>query len=138
MAFTGPVEDRLAIRELIEGYADAVCQADPVAWGALWAEDGIWEMPDYPQFGTISGREPIVAMWQAAMAQYPGVLFVATPGAIVVTGDEAVVRSYTSEVYDDKQTGKTTRDRGLYDDVVVKRNGQWLFKRRRFKKLHSA
>jgi hypothetical protein len=115
-----------------------VCQADPVAWGALWAEDGIWEMPDYPQFGTISGREPIVAMWQAAMAQYPGVLFVATPGAIVVTGDEAVVRSYTSEVYDDKQTGKTTRDRGLYDDVVVKRNGQWLFKRRRFKKLHSA
>jgi len=138
MAFTGPVEDRLAIRELIEGYADAVCQADAAAWGALWAEDGVWEMPDYPQFGTITGKEPIVSMWQAAMAQYPGVLFVATPGAIVVTGNDAVARSYTSEVYDDKQTGKTTRDRGLYDDLLVKRDGKWLFKRRRFKKLHSA
>jgi hypothetical protein len=72
------------------------------------------------------------------MAQYPGVIFVATPGSIVVTGNEAVVRSYTSEVYDDKDTGKTKRDRGLYDDLVVKRGGQWLFKRRRFKKLHSV
>jgi hypothetical protein len=33
MPFTGPAEDRLAIRELLEAYADAVCRhdaADPV------------------------------------------------------------------------------------------------------------
>ena len=138
MAFEGPYEDRLAIRELLEAYADAVCQADAAAWGVLWAEDGTWEMPDYPQFGTISGREQIVNTWKAAMAQFPGVLFVATPGAILVSGNEATVRSYTSEVYDEKSSGRTKRDRGLYDDVLVKRQGKWLFKRRRFKKLHSV
>jgi len=136
MAFTGPAEDRLAIRELLDAYADAVCQADAVAWAATWAEDSTWEMPDYPEFGTISGKDTIVATWKAAMAQYPGVLFIATPGSIVIDGDEATVRSYTSEVFDDKITGKTTRDRGCYDDRIVKRDGRWLFKRRRFKKLH--
>lgn len=138
MAFIGAVEDRLAIRELLEAYADAVCQVDAEAWGSTWAEDGTWEMPDYPEFGTIHGKAHIVSTWKAAMAQFPGVLFVATPGSIVVNGNEATVRSYTSEVYDSQATGRTTRDRGRYDDVVVKRDGLWLFKRRRFKKLHSV
>jgi hypothetical protein len=56
MAFTGPLEDRIAIRELLETYADAVCHVDAEGWGATWAEDGTWEMPDYPQFGRVSGR----------------------------------------------------------------------------------
>lgn len=136
MAFEGPFEDRLAIRELLEAYADAVCEVDAEAWGATWADDGTWEMPDYPEFGTIRGKDGIVATWKAAMAQYPGVLFVATPGSIMIEGNSATVRSYTSEVYDDRATGRTTRDRGRYDDIVVKRDGRWLFQRRRFKKLH--
>jgi uncharacterized protein (TIGR02246 family) len=134
MAFEGPVEDRLAIRELLEAYADAVCVVDPVAWGNTWAEDGVWELPDYPAIGKISGKANIVNAWKAAMAQYPGVIFIATPGSIKITGDEAVVRSYTSEVYD--RDGATKRDRGRYDDVVVKRGGKWLFKTRVFKNIH--
>ena len=136
MAFTGPLDDRVAIRELLDAYADAVCVVDAQAWGATWAEDGVWELPDYPQIGKITGRANIVAAWIAAMAQYPGIIFVSTPGSIVVNGEQGVVRSYTSEVFDDQASGKTTRDRGRYDDLVVRRNGQWLFKTRRFKKLH--
>lgn len=34
MPFTGPFEDRLAIRELIESYGDAVTQRDVDAWAA--------------------------------------------------------------------------------------------------------
>jgi len=126
----------MAIRDLLDAYADAVCVVDAQAWGATWAEDGVWELPDYPDIGKITGRENIVAMWVAAMAHYPGIIFVSTPGSIVIDGDQAVVRSYTSEVFDDKATGKTTRDRGRYDDLVVRQHGQWLFKSRRFKKLH--
>jgi ketosteroid isomerase-like protein len=136
MAFIGPLEDRVAVRELLDSYADAVCVVDAQAWGATWAEDGVWELPDYPQISKITGRANIVATWIAAMAQYPGIIFVSTPGSIVVSGDEAVVRSYTSEVFDDQANGRTTRDRGRYDDLVVRRNGRWLFKTRRFKKLH--
>jgi uncharacterized protein (TIGR02246 family) len=136
MAYTGPFEDRLAIRELLEAYADAVCRVDADAWGATWAEDSVWELPDYPEIGTIRGRANIVAAWTAAMAHYPGIIFIATPGSIEVRGDEALLRSYTSEVYD--SGGVTRRDRGRYEDVVVKQDGRWLFKSRSFRNIHRA
>jgi hypothetical protein len=134
MAFEGRAKDRLAIRELLEAYADAVCVVDPIAWGNTWAEDGVWELPDYPQVGKIVGKANIVTAWKAAMTQFPGVIFIATPGSIKINADEAVVRSYTSEVYN--KDGVTKRDRGRYDDVVVKRGGKWLFKSRVFKNIN--
>ena len=137
MPYTGPLEDRVAIRELLESYSDAVCCNDPDAWGATWAEDSVWELPDYPQFGTVKGRAAIVEMWKAAMSHYPGIIFVATPGSIEVKGDTANVRSYTSEVYTDA-AGVAKRDRGRYEDVVVKRGGKWLFQKRVFRNIHRA
>lgn len=134
MPFTGPDSDRLAIRELLETYADAVTRNDPQAWGATWAEDGEWSLPDYPEIGTTRGREAIVAMWIEAMKAYPGILFEAWPGAIAIDGERATMRSYTSEVYD--QDGLTKRDRGIYEDVCVKRGGRWLFQSRTFRNLH--
>jgi uncharacterized protein (TIGR02246 family) len=134
MAFEGPIEDRLAIRELLDSYADAVCRVDAEDWGATWAEDAVWALPDYPELGEVRGKAAIVEMWKGAMAQYPGVVFVATVGSIEVKGDTATVRSYTSEVYD--QAGVTKRDRGRYEDVCVKQDGKWLFKSRTFKNVH--
>ncbi|WP_374649430.1 nuclear transport factor 2 family protein [Rhizorhabdus sp.] len=134
MPFTGPAEDRLAIRELLETYADAVTRLDAVAWGSTWAEDGEWSLPDYPELGTTKGRQAIVAMWTEAMKSYPGIMFEAWPGSIEVDGDRAVVRSYTAEVYD--QGDVTLRDRGVYEDVCVKVDGRWLFKSRSFRNIH--
>ena len=134
MVFTGPAEDRLAIRELLETYADAVTRCDAAAWGAVWAEDAEWSLPDYPEIGTTSGRAAIVAMWVEAMKHYPGIIFQAWPGSIEIDGDRATVVSYTSEVYD--QNGVTKRDRGVYHDMCVKENGQWLFQHRTFKNIH--
>jgi len=37
----------------LEIYADALCRVGAEAWGSTWAEDGLWEMPDYPGMGTI-------------------------------------------------------------------------------------
>lgn len=134
MPFTGSAEDRLAIRELIEAYADAVTRRDAAAWGEVWAEDAEWSLPDYPQMGTTHGRDAIVATWIEAMKLYPGIMFAAWPGAIEIDGERAAVRSYTSEVYD--QDGMTMRDRGVYDDVCVKRGGRWLFASRSFRNIH--
>lgn len=134
MPYTGPFEDRLAIRELLEAYADAVTRVDPADWGATWAEDGEWSMPDYPEFGTPKGRDNIVEVWTGAMKVYPGVKFQAWPGAIEVDGDKAAVRSYTSEIYD--RGDITFRDRGQYDDICVKVDGKWLFKSRVFRNIH--
>ena len=134
MTFTGPFEDRLAIRELLDTYADAVTRRDADACGVTWAGAGVWWMRDYPDFLTQEGRANIVGLWVEAMKQFPGILFQAWAGSIDVDGDTAKVRSYTSEVYD--QEGLTKRDRGAYDDVCVKRDGKWLFKSRTFRNLH--
>jgi len=134
MTFTGPFEDRLAIRELLETYADAVTRRDAEAWGATWAEDADWSLPDYPEIGTTTGRDAIVAMWIEAMKAYPGIMFEAWPGSIEVDGDRAVVRSYTSEIYD--QDGVTMRDRGVYQDICIRIDGRWFFKSRTFRNIH--
>ncbi|HEX8445756.1 MAG TPA: nuclear transport factor 2 family protein [Sphingomonas sp.] len=136
MAFEGPIEDRLAIRELLDAYADAVCRNDPDDWGATWADDAVWSLPDYPEIGEVHGRAAIVEMWNGAMAHYPGIIFTTTPGAILVDGDRAIVRSWTSEVYD--RDGITKRDRGRYDDVCVKQNDRWAFASRTFTNIHRA
>jgi ketosteroid isomerase-like protein len=134
MPFTGPAEDRLAIRELLETYADAVTRRDADAWGATWAEDAEWSLPDYPEIGTTKGRPAIVAMWIEAMKAYPGIMFEAWPGSIEVAGDKATMRSYTAEVYD--QDAVTLRDRGVYEDTCVKLDGRWLFASRSFRNIH--
>ncbi len=137
MAFIGPIEDRLAIRELIDAYADATMLRDPEAWGDLWADDAVWELPDFPQYGDTVGREAIVALWVRAVADHRDLVYVATPGAIEVDGERATVRLYTSEVYASPHDGRAIRRRGRYDDELVKRDGRWYIARQRFQMLHE-
>ncbi|WP_156680924.1 nuclear transport factor 2 family protein [Sphingomonas profundi] len=137
MPFTGPTEDRLAIRELLDAYADAVVRNDAAAWGECWAKDAYWSMPDYPEFGTPTGRENIVATWVEAMKHYPGVIFVSNPGSIEVDGDTAKVTAYTSEVYNDAG-GNVKRDRGTYEDTCIREDGRWVFQRRIFRNIHRG
>jgi ketosteroid isomerase-like protein len=50
-----PRRRSLALRELLETYADAVTRCDAQAWGDTWAEDAQWSLPDYPEIGTTQG-----------------------------------------------------------------------------------
>jgi uncharacterized protein (TIGR02246 family) len=134
MSFVGPVEDRLAIRELIESYADAVTRRDAEAWAATWAEDSRWLMPALD--ASFEGKATIVSSWVGMMAEYHGPAdrpwafsFVSVLGGLRVDGDRATVRSYSIEAFADA-AGKTTHLKGQYDDVVVRRDGRWLFQER--------
>lgn len=135
MTHTGPLEDRAAIRELLETYGDAVNQRDAGIWGSTWAEDSSWTLLEME---TVKGRDRIVEMWTMAMSQFPGVVFIPTVGSIEIDGNTARMRSYTSEVYDDPATGQTCRDYGQYDDELVKIGKDWKFKSRRFHHLHRG
>lgn len=134
MSFEGPIEDRLAIRELLDAYADAVSRCDADDWGSLWTEDSVWSLPDFAEYPDTKGRSAIVAMWVGAMANFPGLTFQAWPGSIVVKGDRADVRSWTSEIYE--KEGKVHRDQGRYEDICVKQDGRWLFQMRSFRSVH--
>jgi uncharacterized protein (TIGR02246 family) len=124
--FSGPLEDVAAIRALHDRYADAVNRRDADSWGALWAEDAVWDL-----MGTrVEGRAAIVGLWQGAMAGFSFVGFFSQVGAAAVAGDRAEGRVWTHEVLENADGER--RPLGRYDDVYVKRGGEWLFAERRF------
>ncbi len=127
MAFEGPIEDRLAIRELNELYGDAVRRHDASDWAKLWAEDAVWAIRDRD----ITGREAIVAQWRTAMAGYKYVSFSSQPGAISVSGDHAAARINTIEFLEPVDGPKRWQF-GRYDDTLVRKQGVWLYARRQF------
>jgi ketosteroid isomerase-like protein len=147
MAFTGPLQDRIEIRELIEIYSDAVMRGDADAWSTVWAKDAYWALPEYPGHEEFIGRDAIVAGWKWSMANYaksaaagepPSMIYVSTPGAIEVNGDRATARVYTSEIYTFPGATQESRVRGRYDDELARIDGRWLFTKRIYKTLHKS
>ena len=130
--FDGPLEDRMAIRERIEAYSDAVFRKDADAWIANWREDGVWRLPGVD----VAGKAQIKAAWVQAMSGFAVAGFFATPGAIEVRGDRASARVYTQEVLID-HAGHVRRIVGAYDDELVKAAGVWLFASRAYNVLHD-
>ncbi len=126
--FSGPVEDRLAIRELAEIYSDGVVRHDAEIWATVWADDAHWDF-----MGThVDGREAIVALWKQAMGTLDAVSFVCVPCAIEVEGDTATGRVQTHEVLALKDGG-TRMVGGLYTDTLVRRDGRWVYASRAFR-----
>ena len=88
MPFSGPLDERQLIRELIADYCDAVNRRDDVAWGATWDEDGVWSLPFLGIEG-IRGRANIVSTWKQAMALFSFAHMMAQAGRIEVDGERA-------------------------------------------------
>lgn len=126
--FTGPIEDRLAIRELHEAYGDGVMRFDKAAWGSVWAEDATWDFMGV----TLEGREAILETWLGAMSNFEAVSFSCVPAAIEVDGDTAISRVQTQEVLKAKD-GSTRMIGGCYDDKLAKRDGDWVYTHRAFR-----
>ncbi len=133
MISSGPLEDRLAIRELVESYNDAVMRHDGEAWSANWAEDGSWTLPGG---GAVDGRAQILATWEGAMSNFSFVGFFASAGPIIVNGDEARGTWYQQEFLHQKD-GVKRNITGLYEDDYVKQGGRWYFKRRVYSILNA-
>ncbi|MFN3232284.1 MAG: nuclear transport factor 2 family protein [Alphaproteobacteria bacterium] len=136
MAFNGPLEDRLAIHELVASYADAVCRRNAEDWGATWAEDSVWKVPGFPGLEHVEGRAAIVAAWSEAMTNYTLNYMAQTMGALEVQGDTATGRTHNAETGIDLD-GNTRQHVGTYEDQYVKRDGRWLFASRTYTPRHS-
>ena len=133
MAFRGSVEDRLAIRELIEDYADAVNRLDAPDWASSWTDDAQWFIrDDAPQ-----GREAIAALWHQKVAPIAAVRFTASLGAIDVEGEVATARVWVVEDLE-LAAGRRRLIHGRYDDELVRQEGRWRFRRRRYTFLRES
>ena len=132
MAFSGPIEDQLAIRILHDSYCDAVFLRDPEKWGATWAQDSHWGLGETH----VDGREAIVGLWTMAMSGFKFVGFFCQVAAIEIDGDTATGRVYTNEVLE-MNDGSERKPVGRYDDRYVREGGQWLYKERIFNVLRG-
>ena len=133
MISSGPIEDRLAIRELVDSYNDAVMRFDGDAWQANWRDDAIWSLPGA---GPIAGKANFYPIWQQAMAGFSFVGFFASAGPIVVDGDKAHGTWYQQEVLHQKDGGKRYVT-GRYEDDYVKVDGRWFFQKRDYSILNA-
>ncbi len=133
MISSGPVEDRLAIRELVDSYNDAVMRFDKEAWASNWADDAVWSLPGA---GDIAGKANFVPVWEQAMAGFSFVGFFASAGPIHVDGDNATGTWYQQEFLHEKEGGKRNIT-GKYTDTYVKQGGRWLFARRNYEIMNA-
>ncbi len=136
MSSKATVADRLAVRDLLDRYADGVNQRDAEIWGSVWAEKSEWNLPVVPGYEAVKGKGNIVEAWLASMKLYPFVHMMCSVGYMAFDGKRCRMRSYTSEVAQ-MANGEVIRPRGQYDDVLIKKKGAWLFKRRSFTPLHG-
>ena len=132
MLSQGPIEDRLAIRELVDAYNDAVMRFDGEAWADTWADDGIWNTGQ----GELEGKDVFYPMWQQMMSAFSFVGFFASAGPIIIDGDTAHATWYQQEFLHRKEGGKMNVT-GRYEDDYVKANGRWYFKKRIYQVLNA-
>lgn len=130
---SGPLEDRLAIRELIESYNDAVMRFDADDWAENWTDDATWTLPGA---GDLTGKEVFVGAWKQAMAGFDFVGFFASAGPIHVNGDNATGTWYQQEFLHQKDGTKRTIT-GKYSDTYVKAGGRWYFSKRIYEVLEA-
>ena len=132
MAYSGPMEDKLAIRELIETYSDIVNRLDRNDLITLWTDDATWFLLGQ----TITGKPAIQKAWDGALERIEYVSFLSTPAAIEVEGNSAKSRSYIKEQLQLKDGSSRNID-GCYEDEFTRIDGKWLFSKRSYKVLRD-
>ena len=122
-------EDRAVIERLLLDYGRHLDSRDFAAYGRLFAKDGEW----VGGFGTAPGGPAgIQAFMEKAMGTAPNKAnnyHLLSNFVISVTGDTATAWSRWAFVVPGP-SGATIAQAGRYDDLLVRENGRWRFKRR--------
>lgn len=130
MPFTGPREDKEAIRELYATYSDASACEDPEAFVACFAENGEWNTHVFSR----RGRAELRDQWDQLWVAFDKVGFLTEIGSIEVDGDRATGRCVAREIVRLK-TGGLYKLIGKYRDELVKEDGRWVFARRDYEPI---
>jgi hypothetical protein len=127
---------QLSISDLIHDYADAVVCRDGDRWAATWDADGVW---DLGAGNEVVGRDAIYDLWKAAMGSFQSVIQTVLNGRYEV--DEAA-GSARGRQYIQEHFERAKGDFGImvayYEDEYVRRDGRWLFSRRKLVPLYQG
>src|ERR1700742_2004986 len=128
--FSGPIDDRLSIRERFDSYSDAVTRCALDDYLDCWAEDGV----RLGEGGEAWGTEGLRAHWNGIWKVLSQMVFVTQIGAIEVDGDRASARSYCLETLRFRD-GSVHQLIGTYEDRLRRADGVWRFSERRYRVL---
>ena len=128
-----PIEDELALKNLMSRYADAVNRVDAEAWIGTWAEDAIWNLLGNP----VSGKDNILALWKQMMSSFEFALMLPSSSLFEVSGDTASGHWYLHEYTRDPE-GNASTVLSRYLDTYVKQDGQWLYKSRDYGFIYNG
>lgn len=137
MNFSGTLEDKIAIRELLETFADALNREDRALLTTCWVQDSVWITPQ----GRHEGRDDIVQSWANYTTAYrrgTGVVYRATfyqPATIRVEGEAAAGITYFSVITFTDQGSAPHVFAGAYAEEYVRTQGKWLFKNREYRPI---
>ena len=121
------LEDKILIRDRYSLYSDAVFQADKDKWLACWSDAGAWFV-----FGKeVKGKAALSAQWDATWNTIDKMAFFSEIGDISISTDMASVRSYCREVVA-FTNGTVLKVVAKYDDELIKKDGNWLFSKRKY------
>ena len=124
---------KLAIRELVARYSEAVSRGDAKAFGETWAEDGEWLLMGQRAVGP----EATTAQWQRLVRGFDFVVQFSHGGIIDVEGDTATGRWQISE-HGRGLDGSTFFSMGFYADRYVCVDGCWRFQSRHFEVVYAG
>ena len=125
------LESRAAIESLISAYANAFDRLDPDLLRTIWHADAVLDLPG---FGAGAGPEGIVAMAHNSWRKMPHMHHWMANPLIRIEGDVATATVAADCLFHDIEKGPVQVS-GLYHDCFERRDGQWLFTKRRFE-LH--
>lgn len=132
MGFSGPLDDRIRVRERYDSYSDAVFRADLDDYLACWAEDGVRTGAG----GECEGKAGLRDHWEGTWRSIDRMTFFTQIAAIDVDGDRASARVFSLELLR-LNTGETHQVVGMYDDNLERVDGDWLFARRHYRIVMS-
>lgn len=119
------LEDRFAIIDLCSVYNYTVDQADGEGWAATFTEDGVFAGPA----GQAEGREELVPFCGQLAEAFPGGMHFTDNHLFEMDGDTCHHKCFLDFKVPSPDGSVASILLG-YEDVIVKVDGEWLFKRR--------
>lgn len=124
-------DDRLAIYDLLNRSSDLINHQEWETLCALFSDDIVWER-EPPTPWKLDGRDAVFAFLNRNREALDVLLYTVTASAIDVHDrDRASARSTMSELIRFKKTGAALHVVGTYHDEFAKKNGRWLFSKRK-------
>lgn len=136
MAFIGPLEDRIRIRELQESFADAINRKAKEEWLTFWADDAVWVTGGL----TAKGKQEIFDQWEKFYSPFnpnrnnETRFYKSTPAALTIDANSAWGRSYLEVLV--IFTGSQKIFYYTCDELYIRQNDKWLIVRRQSSKFH--